>query len=167
MNFYNTSPWRDGFKEFEPKVLTAQLDDPVNKIEVKSSPVRIPPSFLLALFLLLSSFLFHSGAVYTGVFKLQWSTAGQFLVWFCKSGSGTTFSLKALTLSVSPKQWRPSTAVPPLFETLLLMAPKVFFSRFEAVTAQFFSYYTGLQCATVLLVELLALLLVPLINWQF
>ena len=73
VNFYNTSPWRDGFKEFEPKVLTAQLDDPVNKIEVKSSPVRIPPSFLLALFLLLSSFLFHSGAVYTGVFKLQGS----------------------------------------------------------------------------------------------
>ena len=71
VNFYNTSPWRDGFKEFEPKVLTAQLDDPVNKIEVKSSPVRIPPSFLLALFLLLSSFLFHSGAGCTGVFKLQ------------------------------------------------------------------------------------------------
>ena len=68
VNFYNTSPWRDGFKEFEPKVLTAQLDDPVNKIEVKSSPVRIPPSFLLALFLLLSSFCFTLGP-FTRVFS--------------------------------------------------------------------------------------------------
>ena len=132
------------------------------KLRWRVPPFESHPPFCLHCFFCLVHFCFTLGRLH-GCFQ----AAGQFLVWFCKSGSGTTFSLKALTLSVSPKQWRPSTAVPPLFETLLLMAPKVFFSRFEAVTAQFFSYYTGLQCATVLLIELLALLLVPLINWQF